>query len=1090
MPRTVSVVIEIEDRGTARVRGLADSIERDSKRAKRAAETNFSRMTKSVGGQLDKLSTRFLRWGSLAGGIFAGLATRAVISFGSTFEQRMSGVRAVTQATEGDFRSLVDQARDLGATTAFTATQAAEAMEELGKAGFDSATILATLPDVLNLAGAGTLEMADAASITVDVLKSLGVEVEDFAHATDVLAKTATSSKTTVAELGFAFQDSAPLARALGIGIEDLSALFGVLADRGFTATRAGTALRRIFTVFLGDLEEGEKGLGDYADQLVYTSDGALDFVATLRNLEEAGFDAAAAMDAFDLRGGPAFLNIMNAGADAVEEFSGTLQDADGEALRVFQERFDNLAGLGKELASALQEVGLVVFDKVAPGLKAGAEGAIDFVRSWGEALSVSDVARGFERAVDLARLAVLGLSVALATKLVVSARAGLLAATQLALGFDKVAFAAATASGAVSTFANLTLAQKAGFVGLAGAIGVATYQITRMALEVSGLDAVLQDVFDRALNSSGDFVRGIRSGEEAVSLIVRNLERLEGLGIDVALPDELAPLVSQIREAGDLTEALDRRTGALFDRIRREQPLIGANEALRIATSLARREFDDLEEALGRNRVALGDLALNLGGLRKRAAEASETVRGDLASAMLEAGREGLQGAEQIARALEIVDDRAAAAAKEREDADRRAAAGAKERREAVAALQEVLDDSRFATSAMGAALADELQPALAGARLVGIDVANVYEAVADQVIATTAAIHRAGQDVPADLAAIAGGVLDLLASQTAFQLGIDEGGIVIDPTRLVSFGTEGETDGLGARLRDELDETIGAEIRDWILDQDPLTMGPVVAPPEDGPSAWEDYFGEIERVAETFVENVGFFWADFVEGAISGFGNLVGSIVAGQQSLAEGFKKLGQQLLAQGVSLLVQWGIQRLLTGKLAVTATASEGAAQLATSLAAVYANAFASTAAIPIVGPALAPGVASASLAAATAGATGAGASGAALGAGLATASGVLPGAATGALVTAPQVVQVGEYGRREAIVPLEGSAAKRVRRDLGLDGTQGGSPITVSASFGDVLSEDVPERLVLMVADRLAELIQSGRVLSLPAGARS
>jgi hypothetical protein len=279
---------------------------------------------------------------------------------------------------------------------------------------------------------------------------------------------------------------------------------------------------------------------------------------------------------------------------------------------------------------------------------------------------------------------------------------------------------------------------------------------------------------------------------------------------------------------------------------------------------------------------------------------------------------------------------------------------------------------------------------------------------------------------------------------------------------------------------LRDEVNRTVEA----FVLAGEAI--------PESLAEAYDearagDFMETVRGQAFEFVSEIGAAWGSFVQGAVGSFSTLVGQVVTGQVSLAEGFKNLLRQVASQAIALLVQWGLQRLIVGKLTTAATAKEHAAQLSGSLAAVFANAFASTAAIPIIGPILAPAVAAASLATASAGAAAAGAAGAALGAGLAT----IPGAAEGGLVRQPQVVSVGEFGRPEAIVPLEGSAARKVRRSLGLDEGAGGSPVSVTLNQnGPVLSDRVPQDFVERIAETLADMIRSGRLAAFPAGARS
>jgi hypothetical protein len=180
---------------------------------------------------------------------------------------------------------------------------------------------------------------------------------------------------------------------------------------------------------------------------------------------------------------------------------------------------------------------------------------------------------------------------------------------------------------------------------------------------------------------------------------------------------------------------------------------------------------------------------------------------------------------------------------------------------------------------------------------------------------------------------------------------------------------------------------------------------------------------------------------WADnfkrLRDQSIASLGDMVGGFVTGQVRLSEAIKRTFKTLVAEGISMLIQWAIQRAIFTAFTVKAIASEHAAQLAGSMALVYTNTFASIAAIPIIGPALAPGAASAAVALATAEATAAAAIGAALGAGMTAASG--SGAlAAGGIALRETRRTIGEAGP-EAVVPLRGIHARRAAKEMGIGG---------------------------------------------------
>lgn len=149
------------------------------------------------------------------------------------FDDAMRTTAAVTKATGEEFKQLTALAKEMGQTTRYTATNAAQAMTFLGMAGFNATEIISALPDVLNLAAAGALELGDAADIATNILSGFGLQTEDLARANDVLVEAFTNSNTTLYELGEGFKYVGPIAAGVGANFEDLIAALGRLGDAG-----------------------------------------------------------------------------------------------------------------------------------------------------------------------------------------------------------------------------------------------------------------------------------------------------------------------------------------------------------------------------------------------------------------------------------------------------------------------------------------------------------------------------------------------------------------------------------------------------------------------------------------------------------------------------------------------------------------------------------------------------------------------------------------------------------------------------------------------------------------------------------------
>jgi len=169
---------------------------------------------------------------------------KAPVMAAANFEQAMAKVQAVSGASEGDLKSLTEQARQLGKDTQFSATQAAQGQELLARAGFKANEIIASMPGLLNMAAAEGMELAQAADIASNTLRGFNLPAEQTTRVADVLAKASASSNVSIASLGESMKMVAPVAAGLGISIEEATAMIGAMGNAGIKGTESGTALR------------------------------------------------------------------------------------------------------------------------------------------------------------------------------------------------------------------------------------------------------------------------------------------------------------------------------------------------------------------------------------------------------------------------------------------------------------------------------------------------------------------------------------------------------------------------------------------------------------------------------------------------------------------------------------------------------------------------------------------------------------------------------------------------------------------------------------------------------------------------------
>jgi len=305
-------------------------------------------------------------------GAAAGAGLAAVGRASLEFERSQNRIAAVyLEQSRESLAPLREQARELGATTSRTATEAANAQVELARAGFELNETLAATPHVLDLAIAGELEMSEAALLLSSQLNAFGLEATEAARVTDVLAAVASSAATSVGQLGPALRQVAPLAAAAGMSLEEVGAALGLLRDTGLRAEAAGTALRGILarlsdpappTSFTYGLRE--LGLTAAEVRSALEVDG---LAGVMRLMRARGLDAADAIQIFGVEAASAAASLAARAEDLVV-FERRLGDVDGTAERMRERMAEGLPGATASFTSALQELMLALGDAGVTG--------------------------------------------------------------------------------------------------------------------------------------------------------------------------------------------------------------------------------------------------------------------------------------------------------------------------------------------------------------------------------------------------------------------------------------------------------------------------------------------------------------------------------------------------------------------------------------------------------------------------------------------------------------------------------------------------------------------------------------------------
>lgn len=317
-----------------------------------------------------------------------GGVAAAAIKVGSDFESQMSRVKAISGATGEEFEQLKAQAMQLGADTSFSASQAAEGMENLAAAGFTTSEIMNAMPGLLNLAAASGEDLASSSDIAASTLRGFGLAASDAAHVADVLAANANRTNSSVADTGEAMKYIAPLARAAGLSLEETAAAIGIMANAGVNGSQAGTSLRGA----LSRLSKPTKDMSEAMDELgisFYDSNGKMksltEQVGMLRQATEGMTDEQKNNYLVTLYGQEALsgmLALINEGEGSLGELTEAYRSCDGEAQKAAETMQDNLSGALEQLSGSAETLGLAFYNSVANNLKNAANTATESINN------------------------------------------------------------------------------------------------------------------------------------------------------------------------------------------------------------------------------------------------------------------------------------------------------------------------------------------------------------------------------------------------------------------------------------------------------------------------------------------------------------------------------------------------------------------------------------------------------------------------------------------------------------------------------------------------------------------------------------
>lgn len=553
----------------------------------RAPFDEYAEKAGKVGGTITKAGESLL---PLTTGL-VGLGATAV-KITADFDQQMSKVSAISGATGGNFDSLRDKAREMGAKTKFSATESAEAMEYMAMAGWKTGDMLNGIEGIMNLAAASGEDLASTSDIVTDAMTAFGLsaegttkivkdgftkEVANATHFADVLAAASSNSNTNVSMLGESFKYAAPVAGSLGYSVEDTAVALGLMANSGIKASQGGTALRTMLTnlakptdtvagamkylnISLSNNDGSMKSLKELMDDLrksfgtckMSTADfnaklAELDaglasgeltekkYNKALKDLEEKAFGAEGALKAnlaasiAGKEGMSGLLSIIAAAPEDYDKLTNAIYDCDGSAESMADTMQDNLAGQITTLMSQLQELAISFGDLLVPVISEVVGHIQDFVKK------LNSMDEGQRQTILRIGLVVAALGPAL-----IGIGKVITATGTISKALGKVAAGFANVGGVSGAFTKALGKVTAGFANVGGVSGVFTKAlaaITSPAAIVVAAIAAITAVIVHLWNTNEDFrntITGIwQKIKDAFTGFTEGIrERLSGLGI------------------------------------------------------------------------------------------------------------------------------------------------------------------------------------------------------------------------------------------------------------------------------------------------------------------------------------------------------------------------------------------------------------------------------------------------------------------------------------------------------------------------------------------------------------------------------
>lgn len=337
----------------------------------RAPFDEYAAKAEKVGGTLTSVGQKLL---PLSTGI-AGLGVAAVKTT-ADFDSEMSKVSAISGATGTDLDKLRGKAREMGAKTKFSASEAAQGMQYMAMAGWKTQDMMDGLEGIMNLAAASGEDLASTSDIVTDALTAFGLSAKDSSHFSDILAAASSNANTNVSMMGETFKYAAPVLRSLGYTAEDAALAIGLMANAGIKSSQAGTSLRGAITNLAKPTDTVAAAMDKYGISLTDSSGKILSLRELMEQLRQKlgglseAEQAQAAAALFGKEAMSGMLAIINGSDKDFEKLAGAIDNCDGSSEKMANTMNDNLQGQITILMSQLQELAISFGEILMPKIR------------------------------------------------------------------------------------------------------------------------------------------------------------------------------------------------------------------------------------------------------------------------------------------------------------------------------------------------------------------------------------------------------------------------------------------------------------------------------------------------------------------------------------------------------------------------------------------------------------------------------------------------------------------------------------------------------------------------------------------------